>query len=196
MLGALESNHVSQGGFLRTVGVLTSNATDIEALSHQLQDGLPAVLVGYTGGPYTGGMTSGMVLQHDAGFVAVCIADSLRSRVERLGGRSIYHPGLWHLMRWVAFKCGRALNRVQKTRNGRPVDESVIAYEPTMFVGVVGFTAQLTLDLYDDMGALTKLERLGIVHTPSDLAQLFEVDNLTPNTDDPTSLPGPGVAEL
>jgi len=197
MLAALDTAKVSAGGFLRTVALLTSDPNDIEALGHQLQDGLPAVLVGYTGGPYSGGLTTAMVMEQQLRLVAVCVADNLRSRTDRLGGRSIYRPGLLNLMRWAAFKCGRALNRIKRGRRGGPTEESFIAYGAETFVGVVNFSVTAAFDLYDDDGDLTgKLERLGIVHTPSDLEQLFESDNETPNTDDPTSLPGPGVAEL
>ena len=69
-------------------------------------------------------------------------------------------------------------------------------FEAQRFVAVVSFELEVEHDLYDDAATLTdELARLGIVHDPLNLADLFATDEETPNTDSPTS-PAIGYAEL
>lgn len=198
ILDALAPLGRDQGGPVATIDIMSVPLSVQTDWSMLLSGGLPALLVGYSGGTFSQTVdTAGYAFEQAGNFHVAVLTDTLRSRSERLAGISAYGQGLWSLLRWVALYAGRALNEVHFVRGVRPVREEILSYGPEYFAGAVHFEATWCMDLYPDADQIIgRLERIGIVHTPKDLQNLFLGDNLTPNTDDVTSLPGPGVAEL
>jgi len=180
-------------GHVETIARLTGALDDPETWDRISQAGVPAMLVAYTGGPFKPKSADGLVHTQTARFSIVCTASDFRSRARRLEGRNVYFPGLDALTRWALFHGGRELQSHGKLRNARPVLERVMSYAPGRFASIVSFEAETDIDFHDDIQMTGRLESLGIVHSPNDLNKLFDDDNTTPNTDDPT---GAGVAGL
>jgi len=180
-------------GHVETLDRLTGPLEEAATWDRISQAGTPAMLVAYLGGPFAPKGANGLVFTQTVTFAIVCTASDFRGRTDRLEGRNIYYPGLDALTRWALFYTGRELQTHGKLRNPRPVRERILTFSASHFASVVEFQAETDIDFHDDAITDGKLEALGIVHNPSDLHKLFDDDNTTPNTDDPT---GAGVAEL
>lgn len=179
-------------GCLATLGRLTGSLSDADTWSMMLQAGTPAVLVVYEGATLgSEGMASNVITQRQR-YSVVCIASDYRTRSHRLQGRNVYEPALDNITRWVMYFAGRAVLRL----GGVPTKEELRTFGAEKFVGIVSFEISSQYDLYDDDATLLdSFERLGIVHSPSNVNSLFADDNVTPRTDSPTS-PATGYAEI
>jgi hypothetical protein len=165
---------------------------DLEAIDRLLTTGVPAFLVFHAPGKFDPMTTDGRRFNHRLHFGAYCCAGDYQSQTRRLEGRNDYSPGIDNLMRWAIYFCGRELLEVKELRGARPLGSRYLRFEPGKYVGVVEFEAVNTIDFYDDAPA-NALERLGLVKNPTDPEELFQGDNLTPNSTDPN--PG-GVFSL
>lgn len=196
MLSRLDPfRRTATSGVLETLDVFSGPVEEPEVLERIMQGGAPAMFVGYQGSSFANGSTDGLLFNHEQRYAVVCVASSWRDRTERLdGGRNVYQPGLWNMTRWAAHFAGLALRDVFGGQ-ARPTAERLVGYTGTSFIGIVEFEATGTFHWQDPAELLNRLKRLGVVHTPRDPSQLFEDDNTTPNTLDPTSPPS-GVAEL
>jgi len=182
-------------GCIETLGRLTGSLSDPGTWATMLQAGTPAMLVVYEGGPFRFIGSGKNQIQQTQRYSVVCIASDYRERRHRLEGRNIHEPALDNLTRWARFYAARALLQMDGVglRSGK---EELRIFDASRFVGVVSFEVEAEQDLYDDAATLTlTLERLGIVHDPLDLDDLFLADEETPNTDSPTS-PKVGYADL
>ena len=182
-------------GVLETLARLTGSLGDPATWATMLQAGTPAMLVVYEGGPFKFIGSGRNHVQQQQRYSVVCIASDYRERKHRLEGRNVYEPGLDNLARWARLYAARALLQIEGVglRSGK---EELRVFEAQRFVAVVSFEVEVEHDLYDDAATLTdELARLGIVHDPLDLNDLFLADEETPNTDSPTS-PAVGYAEL
>ncbi len=186
-----------QGSVVRSVQIVQGSLRDEEVIRQGLQGGAPGYLLGYLGGTYEAFTNDGAHLDRNVSLGVLCISDSLYGHDDRVAGITPYRPSLFALMGWAAFYGGRALHRMPAFGGtGRPVSEEILGAGGEYALGLVTFEGRLDFDLLNDQPYGVLLEKAGIVHTPKANEPLFEADNLTPNTDDPTSLPGPGVANL
>ena len=181
-------------GLVRTVKRLAGELNDQVAWNRMIAAGLPAFLVVYEGGKFAQQPTTvdGMQFELQIVYSVICLAGSYEDRIVRLENTDAYQPGLDNLMRWATYHAGRVLIEEKSLSNARPVEYKYLDYSPERYAGVVVFNAAAAVDIYDHEDGI-ELESLGIVHTPKNVSQLFNADNTTPNTDDPT---GYGVADL
>lgn len=185
---------IGNEGHLDTLKRLTGSLADQPTWDLMSTAGLPAMYLVYEGGAFGQGNTSKNAWRRGVNFAVVCIAEQQTSRIERLEGRNIYHPGTETMVNWALRFVLRELNLIKMIKNHRPGEERQLVFGAERFAAVVTFTAEARLCIVDDVSSVL-LERLGIVHTPLDLTQLFLPDNQTPNTDSPTS-PVSGVADF
>ena len=182
-------------GSLETIDRLCGDLRDQETWDQALQAGIPAVLIAYEGGPIRSEGMDGRQMVQRQRYSVVCLAGDHRTRRRRLEGRNIWAPGLDNIARWVMHYCGRELMDSDLERVAC-VEERPLTFGPGRFACVVSFEGDARLDLYDSIGSITaQLDTLGITHTPTDVNNLFNADNITPKTDSPTS-PATGYAEL
>jgi hypothetical protein len=200
MIAALSRFKLQGGtGFLKTLARLSGPLDDPTTWGQILQFGTPAMLVHYGGStfPKVFGTLSGNVYEGESTFSVVCVANDYRSRLHRLEGRrrSRYEPGLDHMTRWALYYVGNELVRNgSRLQRARPISINYVAYQTLHFISIVSFAGADNVDLHDNIGS-DRFERLGIVHTPLNNLDLFEDDNVTPRTNDPTSV-AVGYAEL
>ena len=177
---------------VNTIDVLTESPDSDDAIERMCHNGTPAILFGYIGSNPVSGTATRMRFEREQKFAAVCIADDSRSREDRIGGYGrLYAPGLWDLTALALHYCGRALYKLRKS--AMPGSES-FSYTPLHFVGTVIFTIRTVMDVAEDIST-TRLQSLGITHTPIDSSKLFEDDNVTPYSDDGTNNT-PNVADV
>lgn len=186
-------------GFLRTLTRLTGPLDDAEVEKLIGDRATPAMFVHYGGGVYSNSdkiprSTGGASWMKTAVFSVVCVADDYRDRVERLEGKTIHEPGLDNMVAMAAHYAGIALANVRRLKNARPVNERYTNYRSQHFVGMIQFEGEMETNWRADASTIY-LERLGICHSPRISRTLFETDNITPATDDPTS-PTTGVADV
>jgi hypothetical protein len=187
-------------GFARTVGRLVGDLRDEEIWSVVMLAGTPAILVHYGGGRFdkTTGITGGYKAAETATFSVICVDSNFRSRIERFEGkrqRTGTAPGLDRMTRMaLSFAWRELLGLGRSMKNPRPHQVRYLSLGNDRFVSVVEFQGEVVVSGAEDWPSAV-LEKLGICHNPKNLATLFLGDNITPNTDDPTS-PSSGVADL
>lgn len=194
LAGALRS---MQGGIARTVTIVQGDLNSEEVIRQGLQSGAPGYLLGYLGATYDRKSLDGAHHERILSMGVLAIAESYYGQDDRVAGMTGNRPSLFQLLGWAAFYGGRALHRIEAFRGtARPTSERILGATAEHALGLLTFEARTELDLLEDMPYGLTLEKAGIVHTPKAREPLFTEDNLTPNTLDPTSLPGPGVASL
>jgi len=186
---------VGTAGSVQTVARLTAPLGDTVARDLISKAGTPAMLVAANGSVFTSGAANASRLTERVSTLVICVASSYRSRKHRLEGRNVYDIGLDNMTKWALVYAGRALVEINGLSDPRAESTRLGGFSADKFISITEWTYDLTIDLYDDVDTSTKLEKLGVVHDPTTYAQLFEVDNLTPKTDSPTS-PAVGVADL
>ncbi len=181
-------------GSVRTITRYPGEDFDPSTVSHQLWKGLPALLVAYGGGTFVA--DSGMrKYQQTMSFSVICMAGSMRSQGDRLaGGTPLVAPGVEDMVDWVVYYVARALNAMEGIGCVAPVAQRWILRQVGMYAMEVEMTCKRTFDIYDE-DTPGILATLGIVHEPTDLGDLWEVDNVTPKSDYPPTTDG-GVTDL
>jgi len=179
-------------GCIKTIKRLAGDFGNQAAMDRLLTEGAPAFLVLYEGGAFVPATSSNCVFVQAVKYSVFCVAGSYQDQTERLAGRNVYEPGLDNMLRWATYYVMRELIQVESLNMVKPIAHQYLKWLPGKYVGVASFEATTRMDIYDDEPTMI-LERLGIVHNPIDLSELFLVDNTTPNTNDPTGL---GVATL
>lgn len=192
MIEALERFRLKDDGTgcVRTIKRVSEDT--IRSIDQQALGGLPGFFVAYRGGPYKPVASNGRVHQQTATYAVLCASADYKGYTQRLEGRNVYFPGSDNLMRWAVYHVGKELLAIKGLGSQRPAAERYIAFEAGKYVGLVEFEVTARIDLYDE-AVFDTLQRIGAVHNPNDLEQLFEADNTTPNSDDPV---GGGVMEL
>lgn len=214
--GASSFGGVRTVGFLQTLGRFTGPMRSAPMIEHVLdlvtKAGNPAMLVGFEGGEFQPHNVGGAVHRELVTFNVICVASQFETRTIRLTGRRpIVQPGLDDMTNMAITYTGRELLTMTKALfQPRPVSRrNFMTANAMRFVSVVTWQGTLCHDFFDDEpSAEIRLKRLGIVHSPANLSQLFLADNVTPNVDgfdplnegnvtptDPTS-PATGYAEL
>jgi len=186
-------------GFLKTLTRLSGPLDDRATWGQIMQYGAPAMLVHYGGTDFDKiyGTVSGNLQEGESIFSVVCIANDFQSRQRRLEGqgRTRYEPGLDNMTQWAAYYVTNELARTKSVvQRPRLTDIRYVAYEDLHFVSIINWRATTFWHHYD-AAPTDRLRQLGICHNPLNNLKLFEDDNDTPNTDDPTS-PAVGWTEL
>lgn len=171
-------------GCVRTIKRLAGSLSNRQDVDRLLAGASPAFLVLYQGGAFKPAATTENLHNQTVQFTVIAIANNYRDQRTRLSGTNVYDPGVDNLARWATFYVGRELVATKSLNRVRPTELRYLDYLPGKYSAVVSFEAQVQLDLYDSDGDLSTLERLGIVHNPLSLDELFEGDNTTPNNDD------------
>jgi hypothetical protein len=170
-----------------------------EGITAGCAPGVPAILVFLKGGVYESSDTTMQRFEDLLTFRVICVSGALGSLADRLdkGERDsdeAFVPGVEELQDWGVYLGARALNAAGAKQVKLVNHSQAFRLTPERFAGAVTITAKRYLNIYDDALATT-FERLGIVHDPTDPADLWEVDNITPKSDWPTTTDG-GVATL
>ncbi len=192
-------------GCVKTIKRIASDkASDLAAIDSMTVGNLPAMLVAQPGGPFKPFDTTGRLHEQTFRFSVICCAGKYSSFLDRLTSSApTVDPGIEDLLDWATYLGCRALAGPGDVRGAvatriykkvRPVDHRWLRWETERFVAVAELEGCRFLDYHDD-DLLTVLQKIGIVHDPTDPAHLFEADNTTPKTVDPATLRG-GVVTL
>jgi hypothetical protein len=185
-------------GCAKTIKRLAGDATDAEAIDQQITRGLPAILVGSNGGTFESASTDGQTYYQRMRFSLICAAGRYSSQRARTVGAEVLSvvadPGVDDLLDWSTYYAIRAARALGGVTRIKPIDHKWIRIEPQKYLAIAEIEATRLVDVYDDAIA-TELEALGIVHDPLDLGQLFDLDNVTPNSSLPDTIDG-GVYDL
>jgi hypothetical protein len=182
-------------GCVRTVARIESE--DPEDIERGLTDGLPGVLVVFQQGTFEESDTGKQVFDELLQFRILVAVGATRDAVERMTGGEVNHavakfPGIEDMQDWAIYFGCRAARQtgIRMVKPVRRLQNKTIGLPKGTYVcmGAVDIQMQRQIDIYDDATGHTLL-KLGIVHSPSDYAHLFNVDNVTPKS----SFPPPGV---
>ena len=194
MIAAMSGFTSGASPVIRTCARLYGDPSLLETWDAVLTPGgLPAVLVHYARGTYVKETTSAARMAKRMQFVVYCFGGDYRSLQHRVEGKSFDDGAAEQLTAWCAYYMYRALNEL-KLRAVEIGEERPLAWSANVVGYTLSFTATQSVDFYDDAIAL-KLERLGICHSPKNLATLFESDNVTPKSGD-EPVPSSNVADL
>jgi hypothetical protein len=133
-------------------------------------------------------------------FEVYVIASNYRSRSYRLRGLNVYDAGAENIVSWCVYYMTRELQGVDSPtgkallKGAMPTRDVELSFDANAAIYRIDFVGEKQPDLYDDLITL-EVDTLGICHTPSDLDNLFESDNVTPYSDDDTNAT-PNVADL
>ncbi len=182
-------------GCVRTIKRYADQNYDLASIDNLTQSGLPAMLVACMGGPFRPFDTvSGWNFEHALKFAIICAAGRFSSQKDRISGdEPTIDPGAEELLDWATYFGVRALYAA-RFKKIRPISHLWLRIEPERYVAVAELEAVRLIDCYDD-GPYVFLERIGLVHNPSNPERLFRADNETPNTDAPPTANG-GVTGL
>jgi len=201
ILGALTAfKHVTvngtETGCLRTLKRYTGDKFDEATLNLHLQQGLPAMLVAGTGGNFLAADANGQKFYQIMKFQIVCIAGKCNSQLARISGgqNAATMPGVEDLLDWATYYGCRAMASITGITKAKPTDHKWISLVPEKYIAVAEFEATRIFDTYDDE-PITTLEKLGLVHNPTDPDQLWVLDGEgdptdVPYTDDPETVRG------
>jgi len=178
-------------GFLQALERLSGPLDDPATWGNMMQSGTPAIYVHYGGTTFDKiyGELSGNDWEAEDTFSAICLANDFGTRIERLeGGRSRFvEPGLDAMTKIALYYIGNELSRkLGKLQRFRPTSIRYLAYEDVNFISVISFSAMSFTCFLDDVGT-EKLARLGICFDPLNKGKPFKDDNVTPNTNNPTT---------
>lgn len=182
--------------FVRTIGRMTGALDDPEVWSYVAQMGTPAWLVLYSGGAFLPETTSagGNRIDQQIEFSIISVCEHYWSRIERLEGRGILHPGLDQMQRLALHWTWRELLENTKFQAPRPLAERYLQLDSERFVGVVTFTARVPVEGKSDWPT-DVFDRLGVCFDYRSGLTLFEDDNETPDSTGPFS-PVDGVHDF
>lgn len=172
---------------VHTLARLTGNLEDQKTWDLLTTAGLPAMFVVYTGGTFVPQTANNVQWKQTVNFSVVALAAQQRDRVDRMEGRNIYHCGTETMIRWALRFVLREMIQISMITNPQPSAERQLVFGAERFAAVLDFQASAIHCIPDDVSTVT-LDKLGIVHTPNDLNDLFLPDNITPNSDDPTAV--------
>lgn len=192
-------------GFLATVGRVSSQ--DAESIKMALAPGVPALLLFYGGGVFDHGGAGKQRWQNELHFSVLCVSSrSVGDNVlERMTSGDVdtdnvdptdntTMPGVEELQDWAVWLGVRGMRNAAALQPRPGKNSQVFRISPGVFIGSVDLYCRRLIDVYDDALA-TSLEKLGIVHSPEDPDDLWEVDNVTPKSEWPPTTDG-GVVTL
>lgn len=192
VLDALEVFRAGAGtGVLRTLKAYAGARDDVDAIDLHVAGGLPAILVGYSGGAWASKSTSRRLWQPMMGFSIICVSGAMGSRERRLtnaeGGTQM---GIEDLLDLATYYGLRTVIGLAGLAGPDTVAHVLLRWEPGRYVASVDFTVRREFDLYDDASGDT-FEALGIVQSPTDTADLWtDVAETVANSDLPAEMGG------
>lgn len=179
-------------GHVKTIGRIESD--DIEAIDRALVNGMPALLIYDDGGRVEVAATHGQRFIETVKIRLIAVAGSYQNLTARLTG-TVVAPGCEELAYGGLYLALRAAAAVAGVHKVKPVNRvSAVKITPEKFICAWDIELCKQLDIYDDQPTAI-ITTLGLVANPTDDDQLFEVDNTTPNIDDPATKQG-GVVTL
>jgi hypothetical protein len=196
MIAALQPFHKENGGHVNTIAQLFGDINDARTIDLALKSEAPAWLINYRGGPMEWGGKRGSRFIHTQNFAILSISKDQRDRQSRIDSRNEYYPGAENMSAWAFREVIRRFHDNLATGPISPTNEEPFIYESARFVYLLELQCKIPRDAYDNDVEAPLLEQAGLVHTPKpEPAPLFEPDNVTPNSDDPTNNT-PNVADL
>lgn len=178
----------------RLAGELHTSEKGAAELRRLLTSGTPAYLVAYLGGPFKPRGTHRRVWDHVRRFAVIAINASFQDQADRFETAADGTPGIEEMLDVATRLTMRALLSNAALRGAKPLDHKPLRHEPEGYVYSAEFECVAAMDGWDDEPA-TILDTLGIVHSPTNPADLWEADNVTPKSDWPPTADG-GVTEL
>ena len=197
VIGAMRSelSRIEQrgtAGVLKTLKRYAADGIDLESIDRHILSGVPAMLLAYEGGIFDPPAANGRAQDQVMRFAIICAAGTFQGASDRLTGGH-WDPGVEDLLDLATYFGLRGM-RAAGVRLPLVGEHRWLRFVPEKYVAIATFTCRRQVDTWDS-AIEGELEKLGICHDPTDPDDLWDPDNLTPNSDDPRTVDG-GVATL
>jgi hypothetical protein len=189
---ALRTTLLAPTGNVKTIERIEND--QIDTIRKALTNGLPAILILWSGANTAQGVTTGQRWDDMVSVSLLCCSGFSRSLDGRMDSEGV-HPGVEELMYGARYIALRAAYTIGARKIAPKALIPAAQVEPGLFVGSVDFNLVQQWDIYDDQPTAV-LARLGLVANPLDQTDLWTDDlDEDPNIADPATKQG-GVVTL